>query len=150
MDSFPPEAFLASYPDGIRESAEQLRAIVKRTVPGVIERVRIGWRLIGYDLPVGRRLVYFAWVGPEPIHVHIGYQVGTLMADPDRLLEGAHLKLKKVRFLTFKAGEPIPEAALETLTLEAARIAAMPRQQRLAMALDRDWAPDHQHVTNGG
>jgi hypothetical protein len=148
MDAFPPEAFLEAYPVGIRESAEVLRALVKRVVPGVVERLRLGWRLIGYDLPVGRRLVYFAWVAPEPIHVHIGFQVGTLMADPDRLLEGAHLKLKKVRFLTFKAGEPIPEAAIERLTLEAARIARLPRQHRLALALDRDWAPGHQRVTN--
>ena len=148
MDSLPPEAFLASYPEGIRDSAEVLRALVKRVVPGVVERVRLGWRLIGYDLPVGRRLVYFAWVAPEPIHVHIGYQVGTLMADPERRLQGAHLKLKKVRFLTFKAGEPMAVAEIETLTREAARIAALPRLSRLAMSLDRDWAPGHQRVTN--
>ena len=35
--------------------------------PEGIERVRTGWRLIGYDLPVGRRTRYFAWVAPEPI-----------------------------------------------------------------------------------
>ncbi|MGH2407021.1 MAG: DUF1801 domain-containing protein [Candidatus Limnocylindrales bacterium] len=148
LDPFPPDAFLDTYPAGIRDSAEVLRALIKRVVPGVVERVRLGWRLIGYDLPVGRRLVYFAWVAPEPIHVHIGFQVGTLMADPERLLEGAHLKLKKVRFVTFQPGTPIPEPSIERLTREAVRIAALPRQSRLAMALDRDWAPGHQRVTN--
>jgi hypothetical protein len=111
---------------------------VLRAVPDAIERVRPGWRLIGYDLPVGRRSVYFAYVAAEPIHVHLGFEHGISMADPDRLLEGAHLRLRKVRFVTFEPGDPIPEAALVDLTREAARVAAMSREQRLALALDRD------------
>jgi len=63
------------------------------------------------------------------------------MADPDRRLEGAHLRLKKVRYVTFAPGQPVPEAALIDLTREAARVAALTRDQRLALALDRDWAP---------
>ena len=71
-DVFPPEAFLSAYPDEIRALAETLRGVVRRATPDAIERVRSGWRLIGYDLPVGRRTVYFAWVAPEPLHVHLG------------------------------------------------------------------------------
>ena len=138
MDPIPADAFLASYPDEIRESAEVLRGVVRRAVPDAIERVRPGWRLIGYDVPVGRRSVYFAFVSPEPIHVHLGFEHGVFMADPDRLLEGAHLRLRKVRFVTFRPGDAIPEAALEDLTREAARVAALSREARLALVLDRD------------
>ena len=138
MESLPPELFLEGYPPPIRERAERLRAIVRRAVPDAIERVRPGWRLIGYDLPVGRKARFFAWVWPEAVHVHLGFEVGTLMADPDRVLEGAHLKLKKVRFVTFGPGDRIPEAKLVALTRDAARIAAMSREQRLSMVLDRD------------
>ncbi len=138
-DAIPPEAFLSSYPDGIRALAEQLRAVVRRAAPDAIERVRLGWRLIGYDLPVGRRTVYFAWVAPEPIHVHLGWQHGTFMADPDRMLEGAHLRLKKVRFVTFRPDDEIPEAKLVEFTREAGRLAAMSGEERLALTLDRDW-----------
>lgn len=138
MESHPPELFLESYPPGIRDAAERLRAIVRRAVPDVIERVRPGWRLIGYDIPLGRRTRYFAWVAPEPIHVHLGFEVGTLMADPEGVLQGAHLKLKKVRYVTFRAGERIPEGRLVALTKEAARIAAMSRHERVLMVLDRD------------
>jgi hypothetical protein len=148
-DVIPPEAFLAAYPDGIRAAAEILRAIVRRAVPDAVERVRPGWRLIGYDLPVGRRSVFFAFVAPEPIHVHLGFQHGIFMTDPDRMLEDAHLRLKKVRFVTFEAGDAIPEAALEDLTLEAARLAAMTREERFAFALDRDWAPGDVHLSDG-
>jgi hypothetical protein len=138
MESLPPELFLESYPPPIRVHAERLRAIVRRAVPDVVERVRPGWRLIGYDVPVGKRFRYFAWIAPEPIHVHLGFEVGTLMADPEGVLQGAHLKLKKVRFLTFRAGDRIPDSTLVNLTREAARIAAMSREERLSMVLDRD------------
>jgi hypothetical protein len=140
-DAVPPDAFLSSYPDGIRVLAEQLRAVIRRAAPDAIERVRLGWRLIGYDLPVGRRTVYFAWVAPEPVHVHLGWQHGIFMADPDRMLEGAHLNLRKVRFTTFRPGDTIPEVALVELTRQAARLAAMSREERLALTLDRDWEP---------
>jgi len=140
-DALPPGAFLAGYPDGIREAAETLRAIVRRAVPDAVEGVRGGWRLIGYEVPVGRRSRYFAYVAPEPIHVHLGFEYGAWMDDPDGLLQGAHLGLRQVRFTTFTEGQPIPEAALERLTREAARVASLSRGERLARAFDREWEP---------
>ena len=137
-DGLPPEAFLVGYPDEIRSLAETLRAVVRRAAPDAVERVRPGWRLIGYDLPVGRRSVYFAFVAPEPIHVHLGFEHGIFMADPERRLEGAHLRLKKVRFTTFEPGDVIPEAAMVELARDAARLARMSREERIALALDRD------------
>lgn len=140
-DPLPPEAFLAGYPDGIRAAAETLRAIVRRAVPESLEGVRGGWRLIGYEVPVGRRSRYFAYVAPEPIHVHLGFEYGAWMEDPDGLLQGAHLGLRQVRFTTFTEGQPIPEPALERLTREAARVALLSRGERLARAFDREWEP---------
>ena len=140
-DSIPPDALLADFPDGIRDAAEILRATVRRAVPDAIERVRGGWRLIGYEVPAGRRSRYFAYIAPEPIHVHLGFEYGAWMADPDGLLEGAHLGLKKVRFTTFVEGQPIPAAALEALTREAARVSLLTHGQRVALVFDRDWAP---------
>jgi hypothetical protein len=135
-EDFPPEAFLAGYPDAIREGADVLRRVVRRAVPDAVERVRPGWRLIGYDLPVGRRMRYFAFIAPEPIHLHLGFQQGAWMADPEQRLEGAHLALRKVRFLTFQPGEPIPEAVCRVLVREAARVAALPAAARTALAHD--------------
>ncbi len=92
-------------------------------------------------MPDGRRSRYFAYVAPEPIHVHLGFEYGAWMEDPDGLLQGAHLGLRQVRFTTFTEGQPIPEAALERLTREAARVARLSRGERLARALDREWEP---------
>jgi len=142
MDPIPPDAFLAAYSRGIRERANQLRAIVRRAVPDAIERVRPGWRLIGYEVPVGRRTKSFAWVAPEAGHVHLGFEYGIAMADPDRMLQGAHLRLRKVRYLTFTPGQPIPHSVLVDFTPEAARLAAMSAGERLALMLDRESAPD--------
>jgi hypothetical protein len=138
IDILPPEAFLEGYPEDIRAMAETLRGVVRRAVPEALERVRSGWRIIGYDLPIRRRAVYFAFVAPEPEHVHLGWAHGIYLDDPERRLEGAHLRLRKVRFVTFRPGDEIDAAPLVAFTEEAARIAALPREARIALVLDRD------------
>jgi hypothetical protein len=136
VEQIPADVFLAGFPEGIRATADDLRALVKRAVPGVVERVRPGWRLIGYEVPVGRRSRYFAYVAPEPAHVHLGFEYGVWMADPDGLLEGAHLGLRKVRYVTYGPGQTVPARALVGLTREAARVAAMSALERLSRSLD--------------
>jgi hypothetical protein len=138
VDPLPPELFLEGYSPGIRRAVDRLRAVVKRAVPDAIERVRPGWGLIGYDVPIGKRTRYFAFVWPEPEHAHLGFEYGIWMDDPDNILQGAHLRLRKVRFVTYEPGEVIPEAALVRYTREAARMATMSREERLARELDRD------------
>jgi len=124
-EPIPPELFLSGYPTEIRDIAERLRSGVHGAVPEAIERVRTGWRLIGYDVPVGRRTRYFAFVAPELKHVHLGFEYGAWMTDPDDLLQGAHLKLRKVRFVTYEPGDSIPTEALLRYTREAAALAAL-------------------------
>jgi hypothetical protein len=124
-EPIPADLFLAGYAPEIRDLAEQLRGVVRAAVPEAVERVRIGWRIIGYDVPVGRRTRYFAFVGPEPEHVHLGFAYGVWMADPDRILRGAHLDLKKVRYVTFVPGDRTPIDVLVRYTTEAAELAAL-------------------------
>ena len=138
MEPIPPELFLDGFPPGIRKAADRLRDVVKQAVPDAIERVRLGWRLIGYEVPVDRRLRYFAYVAPELEHVHLGFEYGVWMADPDNLLQGAHLNLRKVRFVTYEPGDPIPDPALIEYTRDAARLAIMSPALRLARELDRE------------
>jgi hypothetical protein len=108
---------------------------VRRAVPDAIERVRPGWRLIGFDVPVGRRkAAYFAYVAPEPAHVHLGFEYGAWMADPGGILAGAHLRLRRVRYLTFRPGEEPPAESLVELIREAARIASLPPAARETLA----------------
>ena len=125
----PPEALLADYPPPHQAIANRLREIVTDAVPEAIERVRPGWRLIGYDLPIGRRTAMFAWVWLEPEHVHLGFPRGVDMDDPRRLMSGAGIT-KLARWLTWEPGTSVSHAeavSAAELVLEAARVAMIPR-----------------------
>jgi hypothetical protein len=135
-ENIPIEAFLEPYPEPIRIAAERLRALVFQVEPDAVERVRVGWRIIGYDLRIGRRTRYFAWIGPEPRHVHIGFQHGVLMADPRRRLRGAHLRLKNVRYLTYTAADQIDDREVVDFVRDAVRINTLSRAEQQALAAD--------------
>ena len=137
MDPFPPEALLDSHSPSHQEIANALRRIVKHAVPAAIERVRPGWGLIGYDVPIGRRTRYFAWIWLQPEHVHLGFQNGVLMEDPNGLLQGAGIT-KQVRWLTLSSLDEIDEAAFEAFVLESVRVALMSRSERVAALVDRE------------
>lgn len=62
---------------------------------------------------------------PEPERVHLGFEKGIWMADPDNLLLGAHLNLRKVRFVTYEPGDTIPVDSLVRYTREAAALATV-------------------------
>jgi hypothetical protein len=141
MDPLPPEALLADYPEPMRHIGEWLRGVVRRAVPDAAERVRPGWRLIGYDLPIGpRRTAFFAMIWAEPKHVHLGFQHGVLMADPRGLLQGRGIT-KQVRWLTLTPAAMVEEEELAELVREAARVASLSRSERFAIAMTRDDGP---------
>jgi hypothetical protein len=136
--AFPPEALLEAYPGPMRDIAQAFRVVVRSAVPDAIERVRVGWRIIGYDVPVGRRTAYFCWIMTEPVHVHLGFTYGVLMRDPDGLLEG---DIPRARWVTRLPGEDIDAPRLEWLVREAARVATLSPAERLAATVDRDLGP---------
>jgi hypothetical protein len=129
VEPIPPEALLDDFPPPMQAIAHRLRRIVKEAMPDAIERVRPGWQLIGYDLPMGRRAVYFAYVAPEIGHVHLGFEWGVLMDDPRGLLHGEGITTQ-VRWLTFVDAAAIDDAACIALVQEAARVALLRRQLR--------------------
>src|SRR4051794_35662884 len=88
-DEQPVEIFLERYPSAIRDTGLRLRELIRVAVPDAAEGVRSGWSWIGYGLPDRRRRRTFAWIGPERKHIHLGFQNGALLADPDHLLSGA-------------------------------------------------------------
>ncbi|MEK6721589.1 MAG: DUF1801 domain-containing protein [Chloroflexota bacterium] len=134
MSDLPVEAFLAGYPAERQRAAYKLRDLVRRAVPDAIERVRPGWRLIGYDVPVGRRTAYFAFIAPEVEHVHLGFEYGFAIDDPNGILRGE--SLRKVRFVTIVSGDEVSTPALESLAKEAANLARIGRAERTARILD--------------
>ena len=82
-DELPAEFLLDGFPSAIRETGRTLRSLIFATVPGAVETVRTGWRWIAYSLPEAGRVRNFAWIGPERKHIHLGFEHGTLLADPE-------------------------------------------------------------------
>ena len=126
QESMPVEALLEGYAPPLLEIAERLRKLVTDAAPDTVERVRPGWKLIGYDLPIRRNGVFFAWVWPEGVHVHLGFPNGDLMDDPGGMLDGARIA-KRARWLTYDAGSVIDEPLVTSLVIEAVRVAMVPR-----------------------
>ncbi len=154
MDETQPVEFLLDdYPEAIRATGMALRSLIIRTVPGAVETIRPGWRWIAYALPEGKRVRNFAWIGPERRHIHLGFEHGTLLADPERLLHGAEERLKRFRYFTFEPSIDIDEAILAGYVRRAADLATLPSGARQALALERaadmddlgaipdDWVP---------
>ena len=135
VDTIPPEALLEDFPPPMQAIAHRLREVVRTALPDAIERVRPGWRLIGYDLPIRRNGVYFAYVAPENEHVHLGFEHGWAMADPHGLLQGKGIT-KQVRWLTFTRREQIDIDRCLELVREAAHVAAMTRGERMLWSVD--------------
>jgi hypothetical protein len=141
----PVELLLDDYPDAIRRTGLALRSLILRTVPGTVETIRPGWRWIAYSLPDGRRIRNFAWIGPERKHIHLGFEHGTLLADPGRLLHGSEERLKRFRYFTFEPSIDIDEAVLADYLRRAADLAILPTAARRDLALQRD--PDGDDLT---
>jgi hypothetical protein len=133
-DSLPAEVLLDSFPPAIRETGLALRRLIFATIPDATETVRPGWRWIAYSLPDGRRVRNFAWIGPERIHIHLGFENGILLADPGRLLHGAEEHLRKFRYFTFEPEIDLDEAVLVDFIQRAADLALLPSSARRAMA----------------
>jgi len=126
-ESLPPDALLAALPAPMPELARSFGALVRSAVPEASERVRAGWGVIGYDVPVGRRrTAFFAWVMPQREHVHLGFPRGVMLRDPDSLLQGAGVT-KLARWVTARAPDEIDVERFSALVVEAAAIAQIPR-----------------------
>jgi hypothetical protein len=132
------ELFIAAFPWRIQTLAQRLRTIVRSVYPDAEERMRPGWRVINYHLPVAkRRTREVAWVMVEPVHVHLGFSYGAWMREADTKLEGRAEHLRKVRYVTFEPGATIPKARLRMLLVEAYDVAMLSQAERFARLLDR-------------
>jgi hypothetical protein len=133
-DQIPVEVFLDGYPPAIRDTGLRIRELIRVAVPEAVEGVRSGWSWIGYGLPDRRAKRTFAWIGPEKKHIHLGFQNGVLLADPDHRLHGAEERLKQFRYFTFERETEIEDDVVIDFLRRAADLAVMPSSARRALA----------------
>ena len=133
IDELPVEVFLERYPPAIRDTGLRLRELIRIAVPEAVEGVRSGWSWIGYGLPDRRAKRTFAWIGPERKHIHLGFQNGVLLADPNRLLQGAEERLKQFRYFTFAPEIDLAESIIIDFLRRSADLALLPAAARRAI-----------------
>jgi hypothetical protein len=136
-DQLPVEVFLERFPPAIRATGLRLRELIRIAVPEAVEGVRSGWSWVGYGLPDRRAKRTFAWIGPERKHIHLGFQNGVLLADPERLLHGAEERLKQFRYFTFEPAIDLDEAVIVDFLRRSADLAVMSTAARRALAESR-------------
>ena len=133
IDELPVEVFLERYPPAIRDTGLRLRELIRIAVPEAVEGVRSGWSWIGYGLPDRRAKRTFAWIGPERKHIHLGFQNGVLLADPNRLLQGAEERLKQFRYFTFAPQINLEDEVILDFLRRSADLALLPAAARRAI-----------------
>lgn len=120
--------FLLAFPISIQQISMRCSLLIKETITDVSERVYPGWRLIGYRQGTEKKSRYFCFVAPYADHVRLGFEYGAWMEDSSGLLEGSGSQVRHVRIRTLEEAE---NPHLPALIREAARLAALPKQELL-------------------
>jgi hypothetical protein len=104
---------LAEHHGEVADLTRRLRAAVLTGRPELTEKIYLGWYGVGLHHPDKG---YVAALFPRADEVHVGFEHGVDLPDPDGLLQGAG---RQVRYLVFRpdAARPTPEDLVEFLDL---------------------------------
>jgi hypothetical protein len=108
-----PEDILDDHTDEVRALTEQLRSLIKETIPEATERAYPGWHGIGYRHPEAG---FFAAIFPRADDVKLGFEHGADLPDPDGLLTGEG---KRVRYVVVRRPGDIRSRAIGSLLIAA-------------------------------
>lgn len=109
-----PEEFLEKLPESQRKLTEALRKLIFRSAPRVRETVKPGWKILAYHAPH-----YFCFLFPRADQVHLGFEWGERLSDPQKKLQGEG-DYSQVRYLTFRSVQEIVPKELGSMIREAA------------------------------
>ncbi len=102
------EKAIETFSADIKEIARETRKLIHRVLATVVEVVWVPQKNIGFGTGAKKRTEHFCWLMPASKHVNLGFNYGTELPDPYRLLEGTgklfrHIKIKSVQQLEDKA-----------------------------------------------
>lgn len=100
-----PEALFYSFPEPVPGLCWSLRDLVLEQAPDAVERVRPGWRLLGFELRQ-----YFCGIAPQRDHVRLLFERGAELDDPGGQLRGMGTQ---VRYLRFDLPEDVDPAQVQ-------------------------------------
>jgi hypothetical protein len=108
---------IASRGPSIQAIARRARRLVIDVLPEVHEIVWTRQRNVGYGVGPKKQTEHFCWISPASQHVTFGFNCGTLLPDPKKLLEGTGKTFRHVKLTSL--------ADVETPGLRALVVAAV-------------------------
>jgi hypothetical protein len=95
------QEMLTSFPPEVRELATAVRALILDVMPQAFEVVWARQRTAGYGTGPKKMSEHFCWIAPQRDYVDIGFNYGSELPDPARLLEGTgrlfrHVKVRSL------------------------------------------------------
>lgn len=106
MDPF--ELIVENFPERIQDLSRQVRALIHKVYPEVVEVPWVQQKNIGFGTGPKKKTEHFCWLMPATHHVTLGFNYGAALPDPNHLLEGSgkffrHVKIKSTEQLKDKA-----------------------------------------------
>lgn len=112
------DSFLSAYSDEVCANAQKLRKILFAALPDVIEQLDLPARMIGYCY--GQKYAdLICVIIPSKKGLKLGFNRGTELPDPERLLEGAG---KISRYVVINSEKQIKPAALKALIVNGYKL----------------------------
>ena len=101
------EYAIQGFPENIKVIAIQTRNLIYEILPEVVEVVWERQKIAGYGTGIKKNSEHFCWIMPTKNHVNLGFNYGTELPDPKRILEGTgklfrHFKVKSTKDLKNK------------------------------------------------
>lgn len=99
------EETIKGFSEEIQEITRQTRKLIYTVLPKVVEVAWIQQKNIGFGTGPKKKTEHFCWLMPSKNHVNLGFNYGTELPDPKKLLEGSgklfrHYKVKSTEDLS--------------------------------------------------
>src|ERR1700722_21030887 len=97
------EDAIANASDHAKELASQLRKLVARVRPGVVEVPWPKMRMASYGVGPKKKTEHFCYISAQKDDVNLGFYYGAELPDPEELLQGTGKLLRHVKIREPKA-----------------------------------------------
>jgi hypothetical protein len=118
------EDALASSSDPVRALAHQLRKLVVKVMPAVVEVPWPKMRMASYGVGPRKQSEHFCYISVQKTDLNLGFYYGAELPDPGKLLQGTG---KLLRHVKIREATSIRSRALRQL-LQVASAYRMPEQ----------------------
>jgi hypothetical protein len=109
---------LSGSSETVKEIAENLRTLIIKVYPDVVEVPWPKQKIIGFGVGPKKMSEHFCYIGAFKEHVNLGFYYGAHLPDPEGLLEGTgqdmrHIKVRSIKELGQPALRDLLLASLE-------------------------------------